>query len=49
MELSRCQVDTICLGIVFLVGIYIVHKKIQEDYTNFMLKEKENFINNYKN
>lgn len=49
MEFSRCYVDTLCLGIVFLIGTFIVHRKIQEDYKNFMKREKQHFISNYKN
>ena len=36
MELRRCQIDTICLLIVFSVGCYIVHRKLKEDYKNYI-------------
>ena len=34
-NLKRCHIDTICLMIVFAIGTYIVHRKLQEDYKNF--------------
>ena len=34
-KLRRCHIDTICLAVVFAVGTYIVHRKLQEDYKTF--------------
>lgn len=39
-NLKRCHIDTICLGVVFSVGVYIVHRKLREDYKNFNHKKK---------
>ena len=44
-NLKRCHIDTICLGIVFTVGVYIVHKKIKEDYKNFSKMEQLKRLN----
>ena len=40
MQLKRCYIDTICLGLVFAVGVVIVHRKMKEDYKNYIKLKK---------